>query len=490
MSPFQEWASGLNEFRLHAGSKDFGLEALAQLLEHVPLALAVTLGPEHRCAFANRQFRAAFSAHDQIFVGKTVSDIVGASRAKEITARQTRVFETGKSYEVLGLPLDFIAGRKTTYWDIKLVPTRGGDDRINGVLVIGADATERVTARAEANRQARDAALHNERLALAAEATELGLWEWDVRTGETYWSDRQKDIFGLPLDRPASYDFWLSALHPDDRDFVLERVTSLLDPASGGRLELEHRLVRPDGQIRWIIARGRMMYDVADGERKPSRLLGTILDITDRRKGEESRRLLVQELNHRVKNLFAMASGMIALTARTAQSTKHMSVVLRGRLEALARAHELIRPAITGDEPAERETSVEEIVRVVLAPHTDRETPAQMSISGGAVPIGPRAATSLTLVLHELATNASKYGALSVHEGQLAILWTHDDVALDLLWQERNGPAIESAPAVEGFGSQLARTSVTSQLTGTIDYDWRREGLRVRLRLPLDSLSH
>nr|WP_246728321.1 PAS domain-containing sensor histidine kinase [Microvirga terricola] len=474
---------------MHAGSQDFGLEALAQLLEHVPLALAVTLGPEHRCAFANRMFRSAFSADDQTYVGKTVSDIVGARHAKEIAVRQTHVFETGETYEVLGLPLNLVVGHKTTYWDIKLVPTRASDDRINGVLVIGANATERVMAQAEACRQARDAALYNERLALAVEATELGLWEWDARTGETYWSDRQKEIFGLPLDQSASYEFWASALHPDDRDYVIERVTSLLDPTSGGRLELEHRLVRPDGEVLWIIGRGRMMYDIKDGVKKPSRLIGTILDITDRRKGEESRKLLVQELNHRVKNLFAMASGMIVLTAKTAHSPKHMSVVLRGRLEALARAHELIRPAITGDEPAPRETSIDEIVRVVLAPHTDRETPTQMSISGEAVPIGPRAATSLTLVLHELATNASKYGALSVHEGQLAISWAHADDALVLLWQEANGPPIESAPAVEGFGSQLARTSVTSQLNGAIDYDWRRDGLRVSLKLPLDSLT-
>ncbi|MBF9232707.1 sensor histidine kinase [Microvirga alba] len=488
MSPFQEWASGLNEFRFQAGAQDFGPDALTQLLEHVPLALAVTLGSDHRCVFANRLFRSAFSTRDSDFIGKTVSEIIGDRYAAGIATCQARVFETGETYEISGAPFDFIPNRETTYWDIKLVPTRGGDDRISGVLIIGANVTDRVKARAEADRQAHHEALHHERLALAAEATELGLWEWDVRTGQTYWSERQKEIFGLPIDQPATYDVWLSSLHPEDRDQVLKCVTSLLDPNSDGRLQLEHRITRPDDETRWIIARGRMMYDVVKGVRVPSRLLGTILDITERRKGEETRQLLVQELNHRVKNLFAMASGMVALTAKTAQTPRDMSVVLRGRLQALARAHELIRPAITGDEPAGRETSIDEIVRVVLAPHIDQET--QMSIDGTLFPVGPRAATSLTLVLHELATNASKYGALSVHEGQVQISWTHDDSTLLLLWQETNGPRIATAPAAEGFGSQLARTSVTGQLGGDIHYDWRSEGLHVRIRLPLDFLSH
>jgi PAS domain S-box-containing protein len=357
------------------------------------------------------------------------------------------------------------------------------------MLILAANVTERVRARSEAERQAEGAALDNERLALAVEATELGLWEWNIRANETYWSDRQKEIFGYPKDMPASYEAWMTALHPEDRDRVVGSATALLDPRSGGQLHLEHRVVHPDGEIRWIVSRARMHYETVAGEMRPVRLLGTVLDITERRRGEEARQLLVQELNHRVKNLFAMASGMVALTARTAQTPKQMAAALRGRIDALASAHELIRPAITGDEPVERDTSVEEVLRAVLAPHVNGSAPAAISLDGAPTPLAAGAATALTLVLHELATNASKYGALSVNEGRLRIRWTHDGPMLVLAWQEENGPEIEGTPETQGFGSQLVRKSVTGQLGGEIAYDWKREGLCIYIRLPLDQLT-
>lgn len=486
MSPFQPWAHGLSEVRFHGGAEGFSREALSELLENVPLAIAVTLASNHQFAFANRLFRSALSMPSEDLVGRSVSEVMGDRYNPEMRALREKVYATGEAQELKDFPL-VLAPDTTTYWDIKLLPVRDADDQISGILTLGANVTERVKARSEADLQAREAALHNERLALAVEATELGLWEWNAQTGETFWSDRQKEIFGLPKNEPATYEFWLSAIHPEDRDRVVSSVGALSDPRSGGQLHLEHRVVHPDGDIRWIISRGRMLYEISNGELKPARLLGTILDITDRRRSEEVRQLLVQELNHRVKNLFAMTSGMVALTARTAETPKQMAVALLGRIDALARAHELIRPAITGSEPADRETSIEEIVQVVLAPHVNHGTPPQMTIQGPPVRIGPRAATALTLVLHELATNASKYGALSVPGGHVRMTWTCDTI-LVLLWQEENGPVIARAPETEGFGSQLARKSVTGQLGGTIAHDWREEGLQVRIDLPLDQL--
>jgi PAS domain S-box-containing protein len=487
VSPFQPWAHGLNEIRFQGGAEGFSREALSELLENVPLAIAVTLGPQQIFAFANRLFRSAMGMADEDLIGRTVSDVMGDRYTPEIRALRQRVFETGEPQELKDASLMLTPGT-TTYWDIKLLPVRGGEDQISGILALAANVTERVRARSEADLQAREAALHNERLALAVEATELGLWEWNARTGEIFWSERQKEIFGLPKNEPATYEFWLSAIHPEDRERVVGGVGALSDPRSGGGLHAEHRVVHRNGDVRWIVSRGRMLYEVVDGELRPSRLLGTIIDITDRRRDEEVRQLLVQELNHRVKNLFAMTSGMVALTARTAETPKQMAAALRGRIEALARAHELIRPAITGSEPSDGETSVAGIVEAILAPHVNQGSPSQMTFEGPSLRIGPKAATILTLVLHELATNASKYGALSVPDGHLRITWIKGAM-LTLLWQEEKGPTISGPPKAEGFGSQLARRSVTDQLGGAIAYDWRPEGLQVRIDLPLSQLN-
>lgn len=486
MSPFQPWAHGLDEIRFQGG-EGFSREALSELLENVPLAIAVTLGPEQHFAFANRLFRSALSVAPEDLIGRTACAILGERYTPAIKALSEKVLETGQPQELkdasLILPLD-----ATTYWDIKLLPVRDADNKVSGILTLAANVTERVKARSEADLQAREAALYNERLALAVEATELGLWEWNAQTGETFWSDRQKDIFGLGKNELASYEFWLSAIHPEDRDRVVGNVGALSDTKSGGQLHIEHRIVRPDGEIRWIDSRGRMLYEISDGELKPARLLGTILDITERRRGDEVRQLLVQELNHRVKNFFAMTSGMVTLTAKTAETPRQMAKALRGRIEALARAHELIRPAITGSEPADRTTSIDEIVQAVLAPHIDHGVQSRIVLEGSPERIGPKAATALTLVLHELATNAAKYGSLSVHEGQLRVSWTRDD-SLALLWQEENGPPITRTPETEGFGSLLSRKSVTDQLGGSIVHDWRKEGLQVRIDLPIENLT-
>ena len=207
MSPSQPWAYGLDEIRLQGGAEGFSQEALSELLENVPLAIAVTLGPNQQFAFANRLFRSALSALDEDLIGQSVQEVMGERYTPELQALREKVFQTGEPQELKDHPLVLTPGT-TTYWDIKLLPVRDGGDQISGILALAAHVTERVRARGEAEMKAREVALHNERLALAVEATEMGLWEWNARTGETFWSDRQKEIFGLPKNEPATYDFW------------------------------------------------------------------------------------------------------------------------------------------------------------------------------------------------------------------------------------------------------------------------------------------
>jgi two-component sensor histidine kinase len=218
-------------------------------------------------------------------------------------------------------------------------------------------------------------------------------------------------------------------------------------------------------------------------------LVGSSTDITARKRAEESRQLLVRELNHRVKNLFAVASGMVSMTARNAATVREMAEALNGRLLALAQAHELIRPAVTDQEASGSDgADLQELVTALTAPHLlpGRD---QLRTGGPAVKLGPSAATSLALILHELATNAAKYGALSVAEGSLEIAWRTDEARLMLSWRESNGPLIAAAPRRKGFGSQLARMSAGGQLGGSIEYAWSERGVEIGLTVPLDRLQ-
>lgn len=488
MSPAKPWAFGLDEIRLPNSPEAFGQEALAEILENIPLAVVVTYGHPPRFVFANRLFRSTLGVPEDDLTGRTPSEVMGELYTPVLQALRYRAFTTGEPQELLDIPLTIAPGQ-LTYWDLKLLPIRDAEHDIKGVLSLAANVTDRAKARHAADHQEREADLFNERLTLAVEAAEMGMWDWTADTGAIYWSDRYRQIFGISADQPLTHEFWLSFIHPDDREWVRRKVDALNDPASGGRLQMDYRIIHPDGDIRWISCRGRMLYTQEEGTLKPLRLLGTMLDVTEKRRNEEARQLLAKELDHRVKNLFAMASAMVTMTARTAASTTEMATALHGRLNALAKAHELIRPAVTEDGPADCETSVAEIVQTILAPHRDFGLSERIVIECAPIAVGAKAATSLTLVLHELATNASKYGALSVTSGNLMITCWEDGEMLSLVWQERNGPPIEGEPTAKGFGSQLARKSIIDQLGGSIICDWRREGLRVNLQAPLSQLA-
>lgn len=211
-------------------------------------------------------------------------------------------------------------------------------------------------------------------------------------------------------------------------------------------------------------------------------------EIEERRQAEQARLVVLRELNHRVKNLFAVSIGMIAMTERASDTKQQMAESLAGRLRALASAHELIRPKVSSDNQQLTSTTVATLVERILAPHIGADT-AQLTLDIPEAPAGPGGATSLALVLHELATNAVKYGSLSRPTGQLAISGQIAGEILTLNWIERGGPAIAGAPDHKGFGEGLARMSARGQLGGDIAYAWNPEGLEITLRAAMSRLA-
>ena len=208
-------------------------------------------------------------------------------------------------------------------------------------------------------------------------------------------------------------------------------------------------------------------------------------DISEIVELEQDRQLLVRELNHRVKNFFGLLSGMVELTGRNSTDVRQMSRALTGRIGALAKAHDLIPPAIS---PAQSggQVDLEELLSQLLAPHAVNGM-QRCCITGPAVAIGVHAAASVALLVYELATNASKYGALSATSGKVEVAWAEREGLLNLEWQESGGPPVHE-PRRAGFGSKLIDVTVKRQLRGSIDRHWDSAGLTLSISVPLTSL--
>jgi PAS domain S-box-containing protein len=215
-------------------------------------------------------------------------------------------------------------------------------------------------------------------------------------------------------------------------------------------------------------------------------LVGASLDVTARKRAEDVRRLLVRELDHRVKNLLSIIAGMVTMSARGATCPREMATSLSGRIMALSRAHALIRGSVTGDAP-DAQMTLHRLSDDVLAPYRQAHK-GRLHIEGPDVALGPSAATSFALILHEFATNAAKHGALSAPEGRLQVGWHVAGDALTLDWTEAEGPVLTGPPGKAGFGSRLSRLSVEGQLGGNLTEEWDPSGLKIQVRVALTAL--
>ncbi|MGH6837573.1 MAG: PAS domain S-box protein [Methylocella sp.] len=252
------------------------------------------------------------------------------------------------------------------------------------------------------------------------------------------------------------------------------------------RQNVEVIIERPDGsQISVLVSCTPLKS--AQGEVTGS--ITSFIDISDRKRAQEQQRLLLREMNHRIKNLFALAGGVVSLSARTAETPRDLAKAVHERLAALARAHELTLLDLNGGgEKSDQATTLPALIQTIVYPfHTEED--ARITISGPGVAIGRNAVTGIALLLQEMATNAAKYGALSTHSGRIDVSWVIWKDELMLAWREHGGPPLNGPPEKEGFGSLLARLTVTDQLAGNISRDWKPEGLTINLSLSLGHLA-
>ncbi|MGU9982239.1 PAS domain-containing protein [Phreatobacter sp. HK31-P] len=289
-------------------------------------------------------------------------------------------------------------------------------------------------------------------------------------------------IHGLPPDAAnETHAQWLARIHPDDRSRMENH---FLTEVSGRETDYsaEYRIIRPsDREVRWIFAKGVIERDPA-GE--PIRFVGAHLDITERRQLEQQTETIAREFAHRVKNLGSVVRSLVAMSARSHPEAAPFAEKVIGRIDALFRAKELVQPS-RHDHTVSH--TILDLVRTLLAPYAGAEN--LIAIDGADVPVGPRASTALALGLHELATNAVKYGALSRERGHLSVVVARLEGHVDVLWSETGGPALTGKPLKSGFGFEMLDRIFTSQMKATVVHEWLPDGVRVAIRLPVDRLA-
>jgi len=319
-----------------------------------------------------------------------------------------------------------------------------------------------------------------EHLRLAIEAACVALWSWTVDTGGFRMDERGFELWGLPWADEVGFEQLSAHIHPADRNRV--RAAFEATRSVAGSYEIDFRIIVRD-EIRWISARGRG----ADAGMVDGVMFGIFLDVTGRKQAEEGNELLAGEMSHRVKNLLAIATGLTELTSRSATTMEDMTRELTQRLTALGRAHDLIRP-IEGKEG--KAALLGDLLSVLLAPYDDSAAfSGRIRVAVPRMGIGEATATVLAMVVHELATNSLKHGALSAAAGTLDISSSSDNGDLVIVWAETGGPAVDRPPETRGFGSKMIARSVERQLGGAISYDWQPAGVVVSLRLRKDRLA-
>jgi PAS domain S-box-containing protein len=312
----------------------------------------------------------------------------------------------------------------------------------------------------------------NETLKLAIDAARLAVWEYDLEKRHVVVTPDLKRMMGFAPDAPVDAEEINSRIVADDMAKAIAAARRSLEGGEA-RFEAEFRFQAPDEQVRWFMIRAQATVDDSGEVRG---VTGVLMDITDRRAAEERLHLLAREVDHRANNLLAIVQGAVALSK--ASTVEGLKETLVGRLQALARAHQLLSESRW--EAARVQRIIEEELRPYAGADTDR-----LTLEGADLACSAQSAQSLGMAVHELATNAAKYGALSTPTGKVEVRWRPgpDDGSLELTWEETGGDGLKP-PRRRGLGLTMIERAL-SQTGGRAEFEWRAEGLACRMWLPL-----
>jgi len=299
-------------------------------------------------------------------------------------------------------------------------------------------------------------------------AAGVALWSWDVDTDRLTMDEQGYQLWGVEPREDLRFEDLSDRIHPADRDRVREAFNATR--AIVGPYETDFRIL-VGHDVRWVSARGQGN----DADIANRTMFGVFLNVTVRKQAEEGNELLAGEMSHRVKNLLMIAASLAAITSRSAANVEDMTRELTQRLHALGRAHDLVRP-LSGKEG--KAALLGDLLTVLLAPYDDLGAfTGRIRVSVPRMGVGEVAANTLALVIHELATNSLKYGALSTDAGTLDVSCAPHDDRVVIVWTERGGPQVVEPTGAPGYGTQLVSRTMQRQLGGSIEYSWSTLGL-------------
>lgn len=457
--------------------------AAAVRATRMPMLITDPTKPDNPIVFVNDAFARLTGYSREETLGRNCRFLQGPGTNADDVKRMREAINRRVPIE-----LDLLNYRKdgTTFWNRLLMSPVFNDGELSFFFAsqfditpererLGRVAHDRNALEAEVSRRVSDLTASEDRLKFTLSAGRLGAWTLDLLEHRLVASNLCKQNFGRhPTDTFTYRDLQASILL-EDMDFWRNAVQSAL--AGDGDLDVSYRIITPSGAMRWIEVRAQTRFD-ADG--KPISMAGVSQDISDRKEAESHRDLLTKEMSHRVKNTLATVQSIMSQSLRSANVDPNVAATIAQRLQALAGAHDVL--TTRGWE----EARLSEIVEAATAPFDSGQN-ERIHAGGDEVIVSSRAATAIALAMHELSTNAVKYGALSNDRGVVTINWHIVDGELELVWTESGGPRVER-PTSNGFGSRMIEQALASSIRGTAEIDYRPAGIVFTIRTHADNL--
>ncbi|MFZ1108256.1 MAG: PAS domain S-box protein [Rhodomicrobium sp.] len=434
-------------------------ERLRRILDNL-FAFVGVLTRDGVLADVNRAPMIAANLSRADVIGKPFWDCYWWSFSEASRERLRNAFSRALQGETVRYDVDARVGEgRFVTTDFQLAPLRNAQGEVHEFVASATDITER--RRVEAKLRESEADLH-----LAQDAANLGRWAWDLRSDELSWTDRCKALFGLQEQAAVTFPMFLARLHPEDREKVDAAVKAAIRLRTD--YDVEMRALWPDGSLHWVASKGRVYFE--DGA--PSRMVGVAFDITSRKQAEEQMSYALREVDHRAKNLLSLVQAIARQTARTETAGEFVELFSE-RLRGLAASHDLL----VGNRW--KGVALLDLARSQLS-HFKDALGSRVRLNGPAVELNAPAAQTIGMAIHELATNAAKYGALGNESGAVLIDWAIEGDRFVMSWSEHGGPPV-ATPSRKGFGQTVLVRMAQDALDAEVSLEYKPAGLEWRL---------